>query len=77
MHGTLWGSKGAYPIHSAAVLGNFAWNVRRISTSEYASLTDAKFNEWGKYPAEIEQLRMTDDMVSANLVLQDVHSLLC
>jgi hypothetical protein len=35
---------------------NFAWNVRRISTSEYASVTDAKFNEWGKYPAEIEQL---------------------
>jgi hypothetical protein len=39
---------------------NFAWNVRRISTSEYASLTDAKFNEWGKYPAEIEQLQVTE-----------------
>ena len=39
---------------------NFAWNVRRISTSEYATLTNAKFNEWGAYPAEIEQLKVID-----------------
>jgi hypothetical protein len=47
-------------LHHAYHHLNFAWNVRRISTSEYASLTDAKFNEWGKYPTEIEQLQGTD-----------------
>jgi hypothetical protein len=35
---------------------NFAWNVRRISSSEYSSLTQAQFEKWGKYPAEIEQI---------------------
>ena len=39
---------------------NFAWNVRRISTSQYASLTDAQFDKWGAYPAEIEQLKVSD-----------------
>lgn len=39
---------------------NFAWHIRRISTSEYMKLTDAKFNEWGAYPTEIEQMTVSD-----------------
>jgi hypothetical protein len=33
---------------------NFAWNIRRVSTSEYARLTQEQFEQWGKYPAEID-----------------------
>jgi hypothetical protein len=33
---------------------NFAWNVRRISTSEYSNLTPSQFERWGKYPVDIE-----------------------
>jgi hypothetical protein len=35
---------------------NFAWNVRRISASEYSNLTQLQFKRWGKYPVEIEEL---------------------
>jgi len=35
---------------------NFAWNIRRISTSEYAHLTQQLFDQWGKYPEEINDL---------------------
>jgi len=35
---------------------NFAWNIRRVSTSEYARLTQEQFEEWGKYPVEINDL---------------------
>jgi hypothetical protein len=35
---------------------NFAWNIRRISTSEYAHLTQEQFDRWGKYPEEIHDL---------------------
>ncbi len=34
---------------------NFAWNTRRISTKQYASLTDQEFNRWGKFPKEVNQ----------------------
>jgi hypothetical protein len=37
---------------------NFAWNIRRISTSEYARITNAQFNRWGKYPKEIEEMKV-------------------
>lgn len=33
---------------------NFAWNVRRIATSRYASLTQREFETWGRYPSRIE-----------------------
>jgi hypothetical protein len=33
---------------------NFAWNVRRISISEYSNLTPSQFERWGKYPVDIE-----------------------
>ena len=32
---------------------NFAWNVLRVSTSEYAQLTQHNLKKWGKYPADI------------------------
>jgi len=35
---------------------NFAWNVRRVSSSEYSRLTQEQFEQWGKYPTEIEEL---------------------
>lgn len=33
---------------------NFAWNIRRIKTKEYASLSDEDFNRWGQFPEDIE-----------------------
>ena len=33
---------------------NFAWNIRYVSTSEYAKLTNSQFERWGKYPADLE-----------------------
>ena len=35
---------------------NFAWNVRRISTSDYAHLTQEQFQQWGTYPRDIAEL---------------------
>jgi hypothetical protein len=32
---------------------NFAWNIRRVSKSEYARLSQQQFEEWGKYPVEL------------------------
>jgi hypothetical protein len=33
---------------------NFAWNIRRVATSRYASLTQEEFDAWGKYPSDLE-----------------------
>ncbi len=33
---------------------NFAWNARYVPTEKYANLTDNDFEEWGKYPTDIE-----------------------
>ena len=35
---------------------NFAWNIRHLATSKYATLTQQDFEKWGKYPTEIEKL---------------------
>jgi len=32
---------------------NFAWNIRRVPTSEYAHMTQEQFDRWAKYPKEI------------------------
>jgi hypothetical protein len=32
---------------------NFAWNARHVSDEKYRNLTDADFNEWGKFPTDI------------------------
>lgn len=33
---------------------NFSWNIRRIPTKQYASLTQEEFDRWGRYPSKIE-----------------------
>lgn len=33
---------------------NFAWNLRHISTKKYSQLSDDEFNEWSKFPKQIE-----------------------
>jgi len=33
---------------------NFAWNARRVTTENYANLTEAEFNRWSKFPKEIQ-----------------------
>jgi hypothetical protein len=37
---------------------NFAWNVRRVSTKRYANLSDAEFNQWSKFPKEMEKQKI-------------------
>lgn len=34
---------------------NFAWNIRHVPTSRYASLTQKQFEEWSRYPTDIDQ----------------------
>jgi hypothetical protein len=34
---------------------NFAWHVRRVSTKRYSRLTDEEFNQWSRYPKELEE----------------------
>ena len=38
---------------------NFAWNIRHVSTKRYTRLTDDEFNQWGKFPKEIEESQIT------------------
>lgn len=33
---------------------NFAWNIRRVAMREYANLSKTQFDEWGRYPSDIE-----------------------
>lgn len=37
---------------------NFAWNARHISDKEYSRLTDAVFNQFGKYPEEMNAYKV-------------------
>ena len=37
---------------------NFAWNVRHVSTRRYSNLSDDEFNQWGKYPKELEEAKV-------------------
>jgi hypothetical protein len=32
----------------------FAWNVRKISTKSYRSMTNKEFNRWSKVPKDLE-----------------------
>jgi hypothetical protein len=32
----------------------FAWNVRRINTKSYRSMTDREFNRWSKVPKDLQ-----------------------
>jgi hypothetical protein len=33
---------------------NFAWNARRTSDAQHRKLRDEDFNEWGRFPSDIE-----------------------
>jgi hypothetical protein len=33
---------------------NFAWNTRRVTTKNYANLTEDEFNKWSQFPKEIQ-----------------------
>ncbi|HYG11700.1 MAG TPA: hypothetical protein VD835_17265 [Pyrinomonadaceae bacterium] len=37
---------------------NIAWNVRRVSAERYAQLTDEEFNQWSKFPRELEEWKI-------------------
>jgi hypothetical protein len=34
---------------------NFAWNIRHISTENYSNLSDAEYNQWGRFPVELQE----------------------
>jgi len=36
---------------------NFAWNIRRVSTSEYTSLTQEQFDAWGNIRPQSKNFR--------------------
>lgn len=38
---------------------NFAWNIRRVPTRQYANLTQRQFDRWRKYPSDIEKFQRT------------------
>lgn len=40
---------------------NFAWNARRVADEKYRNLTGADFNEWGKFPTDIEPYSAGED----------------
>lgn len=33
---------------------NFAWNIRHLPSKSYRKMSDEDFNEWSKFPEEIE-----------------------
>lgn len=37
---------------------NVAWHTRRISTKRYSRLTDEEFNQWSKFPRELEESKI-------------------
>ncbi|MBF0550836.1 MAG: hypothetical protein HQK60_09895 [Deltaproteobacteria bacterium] len=39
---------------------NFAWNARNISTERYAHLTHQDFNQFGKFPTDVDELEISD-----------------
>ena len=39
---------------------NFAWNARRIRYSRYSNLSDADFNDWGKFPTDFEEFTIEE-----------------
>jgi hypothetical protein len=43
---------------------NVAWHVRRVPMSRYATLTDADFNRWGRFPKDLELARLESERVT-------------
>lgn len=40
---------------------NFAWNVRHEKSERYANLTDEDFNNWSKFPAEMDEAKIEQE----------------
>ncbi len=40
---------------------NYAWNARRTPDSRHRKLKDEDFNEWGKFPTDIEPYTVGED----------------
>ena len=40
---------------------NFAWNIRHVSAERYSKLTDDEFNEWSKFPKDLEEFKLEID----------------
>jgi hypothetical protein len=38
---------------------NVAWNARRATMRQYRNLTDAQFNQWGRFPKGIAPYRVS------------------
>jgi hypothetical protein len=39
---------------------NVAWNARNVSTKRYSTMTDAEFNNWGKFPKDIAEIAIAE-----------------
>jgi len=37
---------------------NFAWNIRHETSERYGNLSDEDFNNWSKFPREIEESKI-------------------
>ena len=37
---------------------NFAWNVRRVKSERYASLTDEEFDKWSRFPKKMKAYKI-------------------
>ena len=40
---------------------NFAWNIRHVSAKRYSELTDEEFNEWSKFPKDLDEFKLETD----------------
>lgn len=38
----------------------FAWNIRHKSTKQYSELSDVDFNEWSKFPEDLEPFNLSE-----------------
>lgn len=41
---------------------NFAWNIRHKTSLNYSKLSDDEFNEWSKFPKEIEESKIESNL---------------
>ncbi|HEX8738263.1 MAG TPA: hypothetical protein VF721_23210 [Pyrinomonadaceae bacterium] len=46
---------------------NVAWNTRYSTSKRYTKMSDEDFNEWSKFPAEIEAYKVDSQFIQANL----------
>lgn len=41
---------------------NFAWNIRHKTTENYSKLSNSEFNEWSKFPKDIEEGNLPEEI---------------